>query len=213
VPVYKTSNSGLRTRREYTSFLAGNTQFVPNFTVGAYDSIATVNVGSGGSSTITFSSIPATYKHLQIRAILKNTYLTYGGAQNYVFRCNSDTGSNYASHNVFTAGDTTVSAPAASAATSQTYINVPHVNISENILNSRFAVSITDILDYSNTNKFKTFKTFAGVDQNGLSGFSSGLVLNSGLWQSTSAITQIEITGYGNFSQYSQFALYGIKGD
>lgn len=184
----------------------------PALNASSYESIATTTVGVGGTSTITFSSIPATYKHLQIRAMLKNTYLTYGGAQNYVFRCNSDTGSNYASHNIYTTGDTAPATPAASSAISQTYINVPYINISENVLNSRFAVAITDILDYSNTNKYKTFRTLAGVDQNGLSGYTSSVVFNSGLWQSTSAITQIEITGYGNFSQYSQFALYGIKG-
>ena len=40
---------------------------------GSYESIATVTVGSGGSSYIEFTSIPGTYTHLQIRGILRNT--------------------------------------------------------------------------------------------------------------------------------------------
>ena len=63
--VYKLSAAGGITtpRTNYSSFLAGNAAFVP----GAYESIASTTVGSGGVSTITFSSIPDTYKHLQIR--------------------------------------------------------------------------------------------------------------------------------------------------
>ncbi len=47
------------------SLLAGNAYFQPT----AYESIATTTVGAGGTSTITFSSIPSTYTHLQIRGI------------------------------------------------------------------------------------------------------------------------------------------------
>ena len=36
--------------------------------------------------------------------------------------------------------------------------------------------------------------------------------LISGLWRSTSAITQIDFTTLINFVQYSKIALYGIKG-
>ena len=48
----------------------------------AYESIATVTVGAGGSSSVTFSSIPSTYQHLQIRYI--NTTST--AYQNLVIR-------------------------------------------------------------------------------------------------------------------------------
>ena len=40
----------------------------------SFDSIATVSVGSGGSNTISFTSIPGTYKHLQIRGIVRSSY-------------------------------------------------------------------------------------------------------------------------------------------
>ena len=69
---------------------------------------------------------------------------------------------------------------------------------------------IVDVLDYANTNKFKTIRNLEGFDVNG----SGGLVaLTSGLYRSTSAITSIKLTpNAGNYAQYSHFALYGIKG-
>jgi hypothetical protein len=65
-------------------------------------------------------------------------------------------------------------------------------------------------LDYANTNKYKTTRSIGGNDNNG-SGFVS---LISGLWLSTSAISNIEIIPLNGtlWTQYSHFALYGIKG-
>jgi hypothetical protein len=37
--------------------------------VGDYESIATVTVGSGGAANVEFTSIPATYTHLQLRLL------------------------------------------------------------------------------------------------------------------------------------------------
>jgi len=74
---------------------------------------------------------------------------------------------------------------------------------------SVFAAYVIDILDYANTNKYKTSRNLAGYDNN-----SGGRVsLNSGNWRNTNAITSITLTCRSdNFQQYSQFALYGIKG-
>ena len=38
---------------------------------GSYESIQTVTVGLGGAANVEFTSIPATYTHLQIRGISK----------------------------------------------------------------------------------------------------------------------------------------------
>jgi hypothetical protein len=77
-----------------------------------------------------------------------------------------------------------------------------------------FGVSIVDILDYANTNKYKTVRVLSGVDFNGtLAGYGGYVGPLSGNWRNTSAITSIKINAQtGNFTQYSQFALYGIKG-
>jgi len=159
----------------------------------SYESIATVTVGAGGASSSSFTSIPSTYKHLQIRWISRSS----GGAYNPTIQFNSDTGSNYAWHYIDGNGSS-----ASSGNTANTNnILLPAISNNANI----FATGIIDILDYSNTNKFKTTRTFQGVDYNG----SGAIDLFSGLWRSTSAISSILL----NFSsaQYSQFALYGIK--
>jgi hypothetical protein len=73
---------------------------------------------------------------------------------------------------------------------------------------SIFASGILDILDYANTNKYKTTRSLSGVDANG-SGFAQFM---SGLWMNTAAVTSITILpNSDSFIQYSQFALYGIK--
>lgn len=162
----------------------------------SYESIATVTVGAGGSSTITFSSIVGTYKHLQVRYIARNTTAT----DSFIIRFNSDTGSNYARHKL--SGDGAVaSATAASTATYMASADYPAGT-------STFGAGVIDVLDYANTNKYKTMRLLAGYDANG-----SGIIdFRSNLWQSTSAVTQIDITSNSNsFAQYSTFALYGIN--
>jgi len=73
---------------------------------------------------------------------------------------------------------------------------------------SNFMGTVIDILDYTNTNKNKTTRSLFGVDQNG-SGFVG---MYSMLWMNTAAINQIILSpNNGNFTQYSTFALYGIK--
>jgi hypothetical protein len=167
-----------------------------------YESIATVTVGAGGTSTVSFTSIAGTYSHLQIRAIGRSAA---SNDYNVNIKLNSDTGSNYAYHRLYGTG----AAAAAQAGSSLTYANIgAFVNLASETANA-FGVAVIDILDYSNTSKFKTIRSLNGRDING-----GGTVnLHSGLWRSTSAITQIDFTGASsdNFAQYTTFALYGIK--
>jgi hypothetical protein len=178
----------------YASQISGHL-FAPS---GAYDSIATAN-GTGASAVLTFSSIPATYTHLQIRfngLSSSNATLTV--------RYNSDTGSNYAMHYLLGNG----SSASAGAETTQTLMNL-YGSVPLAAASSQTGTSIIDILDYANTNKYKTLRSLTGYDSNG-SGFA---VLTSGLWQSTSAITSITLTANaGNWTTTTTAALYGVKG-
>ena len=170
---------------------------------GAYDSIATTTVGVGGTATITFSSIPATYTHLQIRAIAREKAGS-GSLYNGLFATfNSDTGSNYAGHFLRGSG----SAAAAGGGASETSMTFGGIEQGDNTA-STFGANVIDILDYANTSKYKTVRSLFGYDANG----SGYMVLASNLWQSTSAITSITLTPANGFAQYSSFALYGIKG-
>jgi hypothetical protein len=168
-----------------------------------YESIATVTVGAGGTSTVTFSSIPSTYTHLQVRFIARTSNASTGDG--LAFRYNSDTGNNYNYHYVFGDGSTT-GASGSSVAVSK---NIIYRATGASAGASMFGAGIVDILDYKNTSKYKTARNLGGADSNG-SGIS---IFTSGLWLSTSAITQIDITSDSSstIQQYSSFALYGIK--
>ena len=169
----------------------------------SYESISTVTVGAGGASNIEFSSIPSTYTHLQIRGIARTTATSATG-DFFAVTFNSDTGANYSYHQLVGTGTATTALAGASG--NSTYIQRFGTATQSSGI---FGSAVTDILDYTNTNKYKTLRFLGGMDSNG----DGWIVYGSGLWLSTSAITTIKLTSpNGNFVQYSQFALYGIKG-
>ena len=165
--------------------------------VGDYESIATTTL-STTQAAITFSSIPNTYKHLQIRASVRDSTT---GAAKVTF--NADTASNYSAHALYGDGSSAL-------ATNQltTYIPIQRNGFMA-IATSTFSGIVFDILDYANTNKYKTTRSLAGWDANG-TGFIN---FESGSWRnSVDSISSITITSNGTaFQQYSSFALYGIK--
>jgi len=166
---------------------------------GSYESIATVTVGAGGSSSVSFTSIPSTYQHLQIRAFTRTNSPT-NGENTKIYVNGSSASTNYAWHAVRGDGSS-----AAASTQSNAYIVA---NVGTTNATSTFSAMVIDILDYSNTNKNKTIRNLYGFDSNG-----AGYVgLNSVLVPTTSAISQIDIFLDYNFTQYSSFALYGIKG-
>lgn len=159
----------------------------------SYESIATVTVGSGGAANVEFTSIPATYTHLQIR------FIAQGGSVGLNLRMNGAT-SGYSTH-YLTGDGATVSS---SGTANEVYIYTGRTPTS-----TYFGVGVIDILDYANTNKFKTLKSIAGNDQNG----SGSVWLFSGNYPSTTAVSSLTLfSTTGNLAQYSQFALYGIRG-
>jgi len=169
----------------------------------SYESIASVTVGSGGATDITFSSIPATYTHLQIRGIARDARVA--NEDSISVKYNNDSGNNYFGYHQIYGDGSTAAAYAGNASTTQMFLD----RIAGNSATaSIFGAIIIDILDYANTNKYKTQKVLGGVDRNG----AGAIAFTSGLWMSTSAINEITLAGAnGNFSQYTQFALYGIK--
>jgi len=163
----------------------------------AFESIYTVTA-SGGESSLNFTTIPSTYQHLQIRGF----FLTSSGAGGSI-RFNSDTGSNYARHNLGADG----SSVWASGSATQTMMT--YADQSGSTYNS---VVLIDLIDYASTSKYKTMRAWNGYEKNASGGST---YMYSGLWQSTSAVTSIQL-GAGIFNQTfasgSTFALYGIKG-
>jgi|LakMenE01Jun11ns_1017448.scaffolds.fasta_scaffold9906174_4 hypothetical protein len=178
----------------------------------SFESIQTITVGAEGQSTVVFSSIPQTFKHLQIRA-MATTPSVNGIYDQTTF--NSDTGSNYSFH--FLEGRPDLSPTArASSGVSQSHVRLfawgsgPYGTGTTGWP----AVGIADILDYTDTNKYTTIRGLGGGDSNST---VSSVGLTSGSWRNTNAITSITLTAFAvgsatTFAQYSSFALYGIKG-
>ena len=171
---------------------------------GDFESIATVTVGSGGAANVEFTSIPATYTHLQIRGIARSAITT--SVDNLRVQFNSNTGANYANHELYGNG-----ASAAAYAESGVTSNFIDGMASAFHSSSIFGAFVVDILDYTSTNKNKTLRVLSGADVNAINGY---IILNSGLFFATpAAISSIKLFfNSGNILQYSHFALYGIKG-
>ena len=166
----------------------------------AYESIASLTVDATADLTVTFSSIPATYKHLQIRAIALSASDSYP----VLLRLNSDTGSNYSYHYLAAQGSVVNSG----VGTSQTSI-ITAGNNARFLNPTNPWAFVIDILDYADTNKYKTARVLHGTDYNG----SGEVNLTSGNWRNTAAVSTITMSmASSGFTQYSSFALYGIKG-
>jgi hypothetical protein len=170
-----------------------------------YESIATV-YGSGGS-TLTFSSIPSSFTHLQIRGISR---LSTGGGSGTVglqLNFNSDFGNNYtANHVLYGNGSSALSASSGTSMAFGSVVNFPQSAATSNA----FGVVVADILDYANTNKYKTVRGLGGYDGNDTNGI---VTFRSFAWMNTAAISNITFTSAsGNFASGTVFELYGIRG-
>ena len=165
----------------------------------AYESIATVSIPSGTSASLEFTGISSSYTHLQIRGFFRCS-----SNQELNIQLNSDTTSNYSSHELSGNG-TSVGTANSSTTHIRTGMNTGYASAA-----STFSGFILDLLEYKNTNIYKTTRVLSGWDANG----SGGVMLNSGNWRSTSAVTSIKLfpAPSDTFQQYSTFALYGIKG-
>ena len=191
-PILKMSNAGGMdaTLNRYSDMLAGNAAYSPS----SFESIASAT-GTGSSGTITFNSIPSTYKHLQIRMASQ-----VSTTNNTELRFNSDlTDTNYTYHYLRGTG----------AAVSGTGYSGIALQLFNSGTSSITAVSIVDVIDYASTTKNKTVKGITAREFN----TTSGLIdLNSSLWLSTAAVTSISLISNQNYTTTSTFALYGIKG-
>jgi hypothetical protein len=171
----------------------------------SFDSIAT-STPSNGTTSITFSSIPQTYKSLQVRSIVRDTSTGGYDAIPVDIRPNNDSGSNYAIHSLRGDGATVT----ADGYTAQPQGLPWAAAIRSGSSNTTtYGVMILDIIDYTSTSKYKTLRMVSGGDVNGTGGVVS---LDSALWLSTSAITSLTIKAdYTAFASGTTFALYGIK--
>lgn len=174
----------------------------------SYESIQTVTVTSSSQATISFTSIPSTYTHLQIRCMTRSAN-TPSQWDSFYMTLNSDGAANYSDH--FLRGSGTAMSVGFRAGSSNILIGYQPDN---GYTSGIFGAFVIDILDYKNTNKNKTTRTLGGFDTNNTGSEVGTLAFTSGQWRSTDAVTSIQLVAGGgrNTIQNSTFALYGIKG-
>jgi hypothetical protein len=169
---------------------------------GSFELIST-SLLSTTTASVTFSSLPATYKHLQFRIAGRFTAAAF---QNTVtLRFNGDSATNYATH--FLRGNgSSVSSGNSTTVAQITAGYLPSASETANL----YGGMVIDILDFNSTAKNKTIRSFSGRTF----GTSAWLELTSGLWASTAAVTSIlvsDVIGSGSFAAGTRISLYGIK--
>jgi hypothetical protein len=172
-----------------------------------FDSIASVLVTSAVTD-IDFTSIPNTYKHLQIRGIGRVTTGTTGQSDGLIRVGSSntiDTSSIYSRFNM--AGYVSDSSTDQDVNKSSGFVWVLPRN-GEGA--QEYYPVLIDILDYADTNKKKTIRFFTG----GSFADSNSIIYFGGiLYDSTNAINCIRLFSTSTqFSINTEVALFGIKG-
>lgn len=189
------ATSGIINFAKYQNALVGNAAFDP-----ASDFLIQEQILASAVSSVTFTSIPSTYKHLQIRSVSRSANAstsTFGIEMAF----NGDTSANYSYHELKADGSSVSSYGEGSR--SKVFFGA---TVGNSATVGNYASSICDILDYSDTSKYKTTRSLAGS--------SSGyLVVYSGNWRSTAAITSLTLNfSSNNFAIGSRFSLYGSNG-
>jgi hypothetical protein len=161
-----------------------------------YELITSTVVGSG-VPTVTFSSIPSTYKSLQLRLMIRTVT-----TQDYLYLLLN--GSNVSARHAIYANGTGTFPLGATGATDMG--SIP----SAGWLSGGFSAALIDINEYADTTKSKAVKFLHGYETGG----SGNIIFGSTLWNNTSAVNQITVATNNatNFASTSTMALYGLKG-
>ena len=164
-----------------------------------FTKIASVSVGSGGSSTIDFSSIPTTYTDLCLVASLRGN--NGGVYETPQIRFNGLT-TNLSTRRIISDGSS--SPQAATYYPSNIYVVAP----SSGATASTFGNLNFYIPNYTGSTN-KSLSTDSVTENNATEAETN---MGAGLWASTAAINQITLVPQGSlFVQFSTATLYGIS--
>lgn len=155
----------------------------------------------------TFSGIPQTYTHLQLR-IYERSFNAANYDAMYIYGIDgTGNGINCAFHQLYG----TNNAVGANGQTAQFYYQPGYVP-ARNTIGNVYGAGIVDIFDYSSTTKKKTFRSIWGYNDNGTTsgtpflGYSSGYSEGLG----TQAMTSLRLAVNSGFEPGTRFDLYGI---
>ena len=170
----------------------------------AYESIATILPSvAPPASTYTFSSIPQTYKSLQLR------WTTVPQTSGYAFYIRFNgvaTGGQYTHRSIYGRGNSQIINTTGGASQNEIIVS----NSNGGTIANQPQSGIIDLLEYTNTSKVKVVSAIMGMGTNN-GGTEGAVLMGSGVWNSTAAITSITFAAGINFISGS-LALYGIKG-
>jgi len=164
----------------------------------AYNFIASSIVGSGGTATVTFSSIAGTYTDLLVKISARTDRASTNDYFSMKFNSNS---ANYSDRSLYGNGSAATS-ETGNSTTAAFMFAVPGAS------NTASAFGNADIYipNYASAN-YKSVSSDAVIENNATAAIAG---LNANLWSNTAAITSVSFTAIGSFIQYSSFYLYGV---
>lgn len=168
-----------------------------------YVLINSSTVGSGGVSSITFSSIPPTYTDLKIVCSTRDTNATANNGNNRL-KYNGSSTTDYSTKYLYGNGATTASG--GTSAVDGMEMGVTSMDAAGNTA-SVFSSLEMYIPNYGVT-QAKSVSGDATEEQNGTTAYAA---MTAGLRTTTDAITSVTLTPTTLYAQYSTFYLYGIK--
>jgi len=168
---------------------------MPTFTL-----ISAVTVGSGGASTIDFTSIPSTYTDLVLKTSLRGPTGYASDTMDTYLRFNGTT-TNYSDRLLYGTGS-------AAASLSETLTGINFRVVGQNSTASTFGNAEIYIPNYAGSSN-KSVSVDAVTENNATSVLTQ---LEAGLWSNTAAINQITLVPFTTgFAQYSSAYLYGVS--
>ena len=170
-----------------------------------YEAIATVTVGSGGATTIDFTSIPGTYTDLLLKISARDNFAAIFTDNGFIITFNNSS-SGYTSRLIYGAGSPFVAGSGVSSdTTAARYTYATGANATA----STFANAEIYIPNYASSNNKSVSSDSVGENN----GTDSILSLATNLWTNSAAITSIklDLDGSNLFVQHSTATLYGIK--
>jgi hypothetical protein len=164
--------------------------------------IATVEVGSAGSATIDFTSIPQGYTDFKIVASMRTTTTTAGAWDNVNVTFNGTT-TGYSQRLLFGNDTTTTGQSTSNSTTSLNFFYAARFAATANT----FSNCEIYVPNYNSANN-KSVQLETVVENNSTTTWLLGMT--AGLWSNTAAITSVTLTSANLFVQYGTFTLYGI---
>lgn len=168
------------------------------------EAIATTYLEADAAS-VTFSSIPATYEHLQLRMSVRTVRTS--ALETTGIQLNGDTTTTYSTHRMYGTTTSTTAGPETGVtrmlATGQmpTAVLPPATN---------YGAGVVDILDYASAVKNTTILFFSGETD----ATYPYVTFGSGLWDAVAAVNAILLypaNGSAGFTRGSEFTLYGLN--